>query len=144
MTISYLFVASLSFTFMFKELERYRRLAERKAREASRDVESKNKKSARWNSQKRKEKKKTKRKRRERIEKIVKPWLAFRLATYLRRLARTCVDLGRAQIWTQVDASCSQVICCYKNALTNSMREIYGFLWRELQTRRALGTTLDL
>ena len=29
----------------------------------------------------------------------------------------------------QVDTSWSQVICCYKNALTNDMREIYGFLW---------------
>ena len=28
----------------------------------------------------------------------------------------------------QVDTSWSQVICCYKNALTNDMREIYGFL----------------
>ena len=59
----------------------------------------------------------------------------------LHRLAWTCVDFGRAQIWTQVDASFlpfghpaqvdtswSQVICCYKNALTNDMREIYGFL----------------
>ena len=48
---------------------------------------------------------------------------------------------GRAQIWTQVDASLlpfghpaqvntswSQVIRCYKNALTNDMREMYGFL----------------
>ena len=31
--------------------------------------------------------------------------LAFRLATHLRGLATTCVDFGRAQIWTQVDAS---------------------------------------
>ena len=59
----------------------------------------------------------------------------------LRRLAWTCVDFGWAQIWTQVDASVlpfghpaqvdtsrSQVICCYKNALTNDMRDIYGFL----------------
>ena len=29
----------------------------------------------------------------------------------------------------QVDTSWSQVICCYKNALTNDMREMYGF-WR--------------
>ena len=85
--------------------------------------------------------------------KLFKPWpnrlanrrkfgtcaqLVFRLATHLRRLATTCVDFGRAQIWTQVDASffyrlatqrkSTQVICCYKNALTNDMREIYGFL----------------
>ena len=59
----------------------------------------------------------------------------------LRRLAWTCVDFGRAQIWTQVDASFLpfghpvqvdtswlQVICCYKNALTSDMREIYSFL----------------
>ena len=52
-----------------------------------------------------------------------------------------CVDFGRAQIWTQVgasflpfghpaqvDASWSQVICCYKNALTTDMRKIDGFL----------------
>ena len=52
----------------------------------------------------------------------------------LRRLAWTCVDFGRAQIWTQVDASFlpfghpaqfdtswPQVICCYRNALTNDM-----------------------
>ena len=63
--------------------------------------------------------------------------LAFRLATHL---ASTCVDFGGAQIWTQVDAllpfghpaqvdtSWSQEICCYKNALTNDIREIYGFL----------------
>ena len=31
--------------------------------------------------------------------------LAFRLATLLRRLALTCIDFGRAQIWTQVDSS---------------------------------------
>ena len=60
----------------------------------------------------------------------------------LQRLVWTCVDFGRAQIWKQVDASFlsfghpawvdtswSQVICCYKNALTNDMCEIYGFLW---------------
>ena len=28
----------------------------------------------------------------------------------------------------QVDTSWSQVICCYENALTDDMREIYGFL----------------
>ena len=68
--------------------------------------------------------------------------LAFSLATHLRWLTKTCVDFGRAQIWMQVDASFlpfghptqvntswSQVICCYKNTLTNDMREIYGFLW---------------
>ena len=55
-------------------------------------------------------------------------------------LAWTCVDFGRAQIWTQVDAnflpfghpaqvdtSRSQVGCCYKNTLTNDMREITAF-----------------
>ena len=63
--------------------------------------------------------------------------LAFRLATHLHRLTSTCDDFGQAQIWTQVDArfyrlttqrKSTQVICCYKNALTNYMREIYGFL----------------
>ena len=68
--------------------------------------------------------------------------LAFRLATHLRRLATSCVDFGWAQIWTQVDASflpfgypvqvdtsLLRVICnCYKNALTNDMHEMYGFL----------------
>ena len=57
------------------------------------------------------------------------------------QLATTCVDFGRAPIWTQVDASFlpfghpaqvdtswSQVICCYKNVVTNDIREIYGFL----------------
>ena len=29
---------------------------------------------------------------------------------------------------TQVDTSWSEVICSYENALTNDMREIYGFL----------------
>ena len=61
----------------------------------------------------------------------------------LHQLVMTCVDFGRAQIWTQVDASFFlpfghpaqvntswlQVICYYKNALTNDMCEIYGFLW---------------
>ena len=56
----------------------------------------------------------------------------------LHRLATTCVDFGRAQIWTkvfllfghpaQVDTRWSQVLCCYKNALIYDMREIYGFL----------------
>ena len=89
---------------------------------------------------------------------VVKPWpndsqvdASFGLESFghplawtcidLRRLAWTCVDFGRAQIWMQVDASFlpfghsarvdtswSQVICCYKNASTNDMREIYGFL----------------
>ena len=64
----------------------------------------------------------------------------------LHRLATTCVDLR--WLWSisnldasrrkffyrlatrrrQVDTSWSQVICCYKNALTNDMRKIYGFL----------------
>ena len=50
--------------------------------------------------------------------------LAFRLATHLRRLAWTaevfyCLDTQRKS---------TQVICCDKSALTNDMREIYGFL----------------
>ena len=54
-----------------------------------------------------------------RVRVVFKPWrnglasrrkfwtcvqLAFRLANHLRLLATTCVDFGRAQIWTQVDA----------------------------------------
>ena len=58
------------------------------------------------------------------------------------RLARTCIDFGRAQIRTQVNTSFSpfghptqvgtswsQVICCYRNALTNEMRKIHAAFW---------------
>ena len=66
-------------------------------------------------------------------EKKTNRWkYAIRLATRLRWLASTCVDFGRSQIWTQVDASrrksllpfglpaqvdtsWSLVICCHKN-----------------------------
>ena len=79
----------------------------------------------------------------------IKPWpkgLASRCnfwtcISFGHPLACTCIDFGRAQIWMQVDATflpfghpaqvdtCwSQVICCYKNALTDEMHEIYGFL----------------
>ena len=74
--------------------------------------------------------------------------IAFRLTIHLRRLPSTCDDLrelaltlvelkfGRTQVDAslpfghpaQVDTSWSQEICCYNNALTNDMREIYGFL----------------
>ena len=75
----------------------------------------------------------------------------------LRRLAWTCVDFGRAQIWTQVDASFlpfghpaqvntswSQVICCYKNAFINDMREIYGFLWLASRLANPFGHLLQV
>ena len=74
--------------------------------------------------------------------------LAFRLATHLRRLSSTCDDcVDLCWLWSssnldasrrkfflpfghpaQVDTSWLQVICCYKNALTNDMCEIYYFL----------------
>ena len=70
-------------------------------------------------------------------------------------LAWTCIHFDRAQIWmqvdtsfllfghpVQVDTSWSQVICCYKNALTNDMHEIYGFLQFASQLVNAFGRTL--
>ena len=82
------------------------------------------------------------------IEKNIKPWsngIASQhkfctCVSFGHPLASTCVDFGQAQIWTQVDASFLpfghpahidtswlQVICCYKNALTNDMHEVHDF-----------------
>ena len=49
----------------------------------------------------------------------------------LHRLATTCVDFGRAQIWTQVDASFFYRLATQRKSTqvdTNYMREMYGFL----------------
>ena len=89
-----------------------------------------------------------------RVKDNFKPWPNGLKSTQVLDSCSTCVSFGHPLAWTcidlrwlwsssnldasrrkflpfghpaQVDTSWSQVICCYKNALTNDMHEIYGF-----------------